>query len=187
MPILRALEAALPALKERAQRAGIPVRWVTPENFHITLKFLGWARSDVEYALRDRVPAALASCRPFALAVQGVGAFPDERRASVLWAGVVHAGTADLGELAARLDRVCAELGFQPEKRPYHAHITLGRIREPAAVADLLEPLRGARFENGQVDDVVLYESISRGGSVYYEERAVLALGSDTDSMIRPC
>ncbi len=176
MQTVRALEAVLPGLKQRAEAEAVPVRWVAPENFHITLKFLGWARSDAMYALRDALTGVAQNASPFAFATSGVGAFPDERKARVVWAGI-STGGEPLRTLAEQVDRACAALGFAAESRPFHPHITLGRIREPASVGPLLEPLRQHRFEHGEVEELVLYESVSHGGSVVYEERGVLPLG----------
>jgi 2'-5' RNA ligase len=104
------------------------VRWIRPENVHLTLKFLG----DVQGLLLDSLSAALreicASHAPFDATLAELGAFPSARRAQILWAGV-GAGSDRLRSLAGEIDATLAPLGFEREKRPYVPHLTLGRVR----------------------------------------------------------
>ena len=58
----------------------------------------------------------------------------------MLWAGVEDA-SGELARLADATAAAMAELGFARDRRPYHPHVTLGRLREPAAVGELLLPL----------------------------------------------
>src|SRR5262249_58527952 len=100
------------------------------DNVHLTLKFLGTVEptrlGDVERAL-----ATAAAGQPaFELTMLGLGAFPSRSRPRVLWAGV-DAGGAELTALATRVDEALAGLGFPREGRPFAAHATLGRVREP--------------------------------------------------------
>lgn len=113
---------------------------MAPDNLHVTLKFLG----QIEPVLVQRVGSLLAEVASqhsaFELEVRGLGAFPTPRRARVIWAGLA-AGAAELGRLAARVDAGLAELGFAPEARPFAAHVTLARVREPQRDAGLAAAL----------------------------------------------
>jgi 2'-5' RNA ligase len=106
------------------------VVWVAPENFHLTVKFLGAVGTerlpDVERALGD----AVAGVASFTLALRGLGAFPSTARPRVIWAGTAQ-GAAELAEVAARVERALSPLGFPTEERPFSAHVTLGRVRTP--------------------------------------------------------
>jgi 2'-5' RNA ligase len=116
------------------------VSWVAPENLHVTLKFLG----NVDPTRLDAVRSALAAAAPareaFDLAVQGLGAFPSPTRPRVIWAGV-GAGEAPAAALAGRVEELLVPLGFAREARPFAAHVTLGRVREPRPDAALAEAL----------------------------------------------
>ena len=114
-----------------AARHAIPegrVRWTRPDNFHLTLKFLG----DVPEEVLEDVGAALrdpcAGHAPFEASLSGLGVFPSARRARVLWAGI-GAGSEEVRALAADVDAALQPLGFGPEERPYVPHATLGRVR----------------------------------------------------------
>ncbi len=108
------------------------VAWTPPENLHLTLKFLGSVAPEGLRALTAPL-AALATVRPvFAMTFAGVGAFPSAARPRVLWVGA-HA--PELVPLAKAVDVESAVAGVAAEDRPYHPHVTLGRVRRaPAAL-----------------------------------------------------
>ena len=127
---------------------------------------------DLPPAKVEEVKTRLASIHmpaPFPVRVQGVGYFPNERSPRVIWLGV-EAGT-ELRELANLVEQSLQPLGFAKEDRPFSAHLTLGRLREPGkivALQELLcqrEPLaRGSFIAN----EFFLYESKpSPNGSMY--------------------
>jgi 2'-5' RNA ligase len=97
------------------------VRFLGPETFHITLKFLG------ETDKLEPIKKALARVQrePFPIAIRGHGFFPGAKNARVFWAGI-HAGP-ELQELAEAVDAATAPLGFEREKGPYRPHLTLAR------------------------------------------------------------
>lgn len=151
----------------------LPGRVVPPENWHITLRFLG-STDDVT---ADRLVHALdesALGGPFDIRLAGLGAFPRPARAGVLWMGV-----EDESSRLAELNRIAEEsaraVGFEPEERPFHAHLTLSRLRPPQDVWPWLEqepvfprPVR--------VDAVTLFESTLGRGGARYEVRDRIAL-----------
>ena len=144
----------------------LPGKKVPVENWHITLRFLG-ATTALQ---RDQVLAHLdedLSVEPFSIAFAGLGAFPRESRASVLWMGVAGA-VGDLAAVAAACESAAVAAGFEPEGRPFHPHLTMSRIRPPAdvrAYVDLVEA-SGVRFE---VEAVTLYRSVLGRGPARYE------------------
>lgn len=129
-----ALEVA-PAVKQAAGQVigalkptGADVKWVRPENLHLTLKFLG----EVDLGLVPGIVAALkGACQgrpPLGLRLEGVGAFPKPSRPNVIWLGL--AGAVDrAAELANAIERAVAPLGFEPEGRAFKPHLTIGRVR----------------------------------------------------------
>jgi len=162
----------LRAAQERLRSAPADVKWVSPDGFHITLKFLGGVERERLDAVWRDVSDSLTDCRAFAMQFRGVGAFPSPTRARVIWAGVV-AGAAELAALAERVEQACAEHGFEREKRPFQAHLTLGRVRNPAATPELAVAVRElgeADFGGARVDRVLLMRSeLTRQGAIYHE------------------
>jgi RNA 2',3'-cyclic 3'-phosphodiesterase len=103
-------------------------KWVRPENLHVTLKFIG----ETPPKKLDAIGAALAGVRSGATAevdFRGLGFFPNEKRAHVLWAGVE--ASANLKPLAEEVDRAVATAGFSTETRAFTPHLTLARFDPP--------------------------------------------------------
>ena len=108
---------------------GGEVRWVPPENLHLTLKFLGELPENRLPGIHAALEAAAERHEPFAFTLAGLGGFPSLRRARVVWAGVSH-GRERLRHLAEDVDGALARgVGTEPEDRGYKPHITLGRSR----------------------------------------------------------
>lgn len=103
----------------------LPVRWVDPDNMHITLKFLGDVRGDRVAAIEETVARVAESTAPFSLVLTGFGAFPTIRRPRVLWLGVD--ATPELRCFKQDLEWALADCGFEAETRAFHPHLTLGR------------------------------------------------------------
>lgn len=112
----------------RASAGDNGIKWVAPEQFHYTLKFLGETpEEDIPQALEAARPVAAQSA-PFSLTLAGVGAFPQQRRPQVLWVGATE-GVPLLTRLAESLDRSLTERGFAPETRRFNPHLTLARMK----------------------------------------------------------
>lgn len=161
-------------LARRAQTAGVPIKWVTPASYHVTVKFLGWARPEVVPAIVDAIRAA-ATVAPFPFTTARLGAFPARDRASVVWAGV---DSEPIARLARALDDRCAGLGFAREKRAFHGHVTLGRLRDPRSVSEVILPFAEQVFSETRVHMITLYESVTKPAGSEYRSVADLALGA---------
>ncbi|HKI02193.1 MAG TPA: RNA 2',3'-cyclic phosphodiesterase [Thermoanaerobaculia bacterium] len=125
-PPRRELRRRLDAVRDRLPRA----RWVDLENVHLTLLFLGETPEtgipDLAAGLRE----AFARCPPLDLRLGSGGTFPPGRPARVAWAGVE--APEELTALQADITRAAVEaLGFEPEERGFHPHVTLARCPDP--------------------------------------------------------
>lgn len=161
-------------LREASQGVGARVAWVPPPNMHATLKFLGEIPAESAYALRDELGERLAARRSWKLDVRGVGVFPSSERPRVLWIGL-HDEEEQLRRLAADVDAWLNELGFAPERRPFHPHLTLGRIKQGATKSGSEQ--FWAEWKERQVahcspTEVVLYRSVLQQQGVEYSALA---------------
>lgn len=104
------------------------VRWVKPELMHLTLCFLGDTPVERLPALKAALDDAAANRKPFELRLDKLGCFPNASRPRVVWVGVAGALSA-AQSLKAALDDALEPLGWQPEGRPFQAHLTLGRVK----------------------------------------------------------
>lgn len=150
-------------LEEETMR--LPGRPTPPANWHLTIRFLGSTTA----LQRDRMLEFLdehLAVEPFQVSFGGLGAFPKPARATVLWLAVER-GAGRLAAMAEIADLAARSTGFEPEDRPFHAHLTLARIRPPMNVAPLIE--RVPRFPlTMQVNRLSLFRShLGRDGAVY--------------------
>lgn len=168
-----AFEAAAPL---RAAR--LPVRWVREDAIHVTLRFLGEVGEERVAPLEDALAGAVREARPFGLAIGGVGAFPGLARPRVLWMGVERHPALEL--LANDVERALMSLGFEPELRPFHPHLTLGRVERDAKAAafrDLERLAAGITYEGAiEVGSVDLMQSTLGSDGATYQVLARAAL-----------
>lgn len=115
---------------------GRAVRWMRPENIHLTLKFLGPVDRKTLPELSAALEAALAGHAPFGLTVKGAGVFPPRGRPRVVWVGLAGE-TAALAALQSAVESAFEPLGFPREKRPFTPHLTVGRVRDPRRLTSL--------------------------------------------------
>lgn len=141
------------SLQETLARTGMEVKWVEPENLHVTLLFLGEV---VDRDIPDLCKAVAGTCAEhdaFPLSVEGVGCFPNPRRPRVVWVGI-GAGSAELVRLHDALEGPLLDLGcYRREERQYTPHITLGRIKNDRPAEALATALaRQAKWRAGSTD-----------------------------------
>lgn len=160
-------------LLSRLQQA--KVRWVKPEQMHLTLAFLGEVSEQFIGAAGDRLNAAVCAQRVFSCRLAGLGAFPSPARARVVWIGMDE-GKEELKRLQAAVVQELSKLGYTPEKRPFSPHLTLGRLRFPQDLRSLCQTEFGSElFEVGKV---VLFQSILRPEGPEYRRLTEVRLGT---------
>jgi 2'-5' RNA ligase len=157
------------SLENQLRQSPADVRWESPDKFHITIKFLG----DVDdgqlpdiLALIERISHMHTT---FNIVYSGLGAFPNKKQPRVVWIGCENPDGI-LAGLKDALDRGLAPKGFEIEQRPFHPHLTLGRIKCPQGLRDLTPMLENLTFEpqSIQVKEIVVMKSILQPhGAVY--------------------
>jgi 2'-5' RNA ligase len=166
-PSVRAVSAvdqALEPWRERYPRG----RWVKPESWHVTLKFLGRTWPRLVQSVHEACREAAAEVRPFTLSLGGLGAFPRATRARVLWLALED-DEGSLQALAKALDAALEE-DFPPEKRGFTAHLTVARFDPPANLSEAAGEMEGFRVEAQpfRVSKLLLYQShLSPRGARY--------------------
>jgi 2'-5' RNA ligase len=158
-------KAAQPLREEK-----LPVRWLVPDHFHVTLKFLGEVRKERLPQVEEAMARVAASTKAFKTKLGGFGAFPTVRRPQVIWLGV--AANPELRCLKQDLEWTLGPLGFEAEMRAFHPHVTLGRAddRDGVGVFRRLDELMAALKFRGEihVQTIDLMRSqTSREGSTY--------------------
>jgi 2'-5' RNA ligase len=155
-------------------RATYAASWVPPQRLHVTLAFLGEVAEEAAARVAEALRESVADVPPFRLQVLGGGAFPRERRARVLWAGLDGDLEALNGLVAAVSRSVEREAGVEPERREFVPHVTVARLRQPADVTGAVESLMVAG-DPWVVGEVVLMRSVL-GPAPSYEPLARIPL-----------
>lgn len=158
-----------PAVRDRlaelqSQLSGIDrlVRWTPPGQIHLTLKFLGEVPDDQVAAIGTAIQKLASQLLSFDLEVAGAGCFPPRGIPRVIWAGI-SGPPPELLECHRLCEQACAELGYPPENRAYHPHLTIGRTRDGAHAPPIRLALTGIEsFSAGHATahEIVLFESI---------------------------
>ena len=156
--------------QDALRKEGFRMRWVSPENVHLTLRFLGDISNDDIDGIRQAVENTAAKCAPPSIFAKGMGVFPKRGDPRVVWIGL--GGELDaLAEIYRLLNECLAEKGIPPEKRPFKGHLTIGRIKGRIAAENLRSHLeihgdvQGNPFKASRV---CLYKSdLTPGGAVY--------------------
>lgn len=161
-------EPARTALADLADPKLSQVSWTRPDQIHLTLRFIdNVAASEVNAILQSlkcvRVP-------PFQLSVELVETFPSGHAPRVIWVGV---GSSDnwLFELARRVDEALLNCQIEPEPRPFHPHLTIGRVRRTGSAGAIRRFVhKHAEFRTAPflVSSFALYQSeLSRSGAIH--------------------
>ncbi len=175
-PIIEALAQVQSQLRQ--QLPDRTLRWVAPENFHITLLFLGEQPEARLPEIQRALQSASQLSEPFEIEVRGLGAFPNWNRTNVLWAGVEDPSQT-LARLSHHLERTLME---RPSGKPFHAHITFARFKDPRAhdlpkrLIDAVERLSNPSFGRFTVSHLSLMLSELRPEGSRYTELERFAL-----------
>jgi 2'-5' RNA ligase len=165
------LRAALGELQQRLRPTLGGIRLLRPDGIHLTLRFLGQASAAQVQALGPPLAAVARGCPALEAHVKGIGTFPERGSPRVLWVGV------ELPPAALDLQRACEraarDAGFEPEPRPFRAHLTLGRWRDRAVRPALPETDLGPT----RLDSLLLFRSETAPGGAVYTPLARFALG----------
>lgn len=152
-------------------RGGLPgARWIDPENYHLTLRFMG----DVDYRTADEIADRLdrITPRPLTINIEGLGAFGGKKPHSIF---AVVSPNPELSDLQADIERMCQRMGLPPDSRKFTPHVTIARLRNvsPDGVARFLSSRGGFQVPPFTIGRFVLMSSRdSIGGGPYIVEDA---------------
>ncbi|MBI4826724.1 MAG: RNA 2',3'-cyclic phosphodiesterase [Nitrospirae bacterium] len=163
------IKKSLAETQTALKKYGAEIRWVRPENIHLTLKFLGDTEEEQLEKISANISEACRGFKAFSLKMTGLGVFPGMRSPKVLWAGLN--GSNNIIDLQKGIDISMAHFGFKPEKREFSPHLTIGRFRSLANKDALLEAVTSGKVKNQgsfEVKTVALIKSsLTASGSVY--------------------
>ena len=160
----------LVSVQAELKKSGADVKWVEPENIHLSLRFIGDVEPDKAEEIKELVAGTTAASKAFELTMKGTGVFPDLGHPRVIWAGVDR-GAGESTRLAADLEAGLQAIGIAGEERKFHPHITLGRVRSQRNSDKLRKLVETTGFEAGsiiKVECLILFMSrLTPQGPVY--------------------
>ncbi len=130
-------QSALAGLQQELRKTGADIRWVKPENIHLTLKFLGDIEENSVDNIVQVIKGACDKFSPVHLEIRGTGLFPNAKSPRVIWAGI-HPVSAVSG-LQHAIESGLTPLGFRQEERKFTPHLTVGRVRSFQGKRPLME------------------------------------------------
>lgn len=162
-------------INEMPTMAAGNVRWTPRENVHLTLLFLGDTPIELLLRLQEQIAEVAENTSPFVLKLGEAGAFPSFHSPKILWVGL-DGEVRKLVQLQGRIEGSLKTIGFEPEHRPFNAHVTVGRT-----VRDLDRQYAGdvgfswrrsvlpAERASVPVNEIQLLRSRFQDGGVAYE------------------
>ncbi len=166
-------------ISEELRHSSLKVRWVKPENIHLTMVFLGSIHPEHLDAVQERTGAVCEGHQPFTIKLRGMGIFGNRRHPKVLWLGL-DGDLSRMGAFRDELQQSLQPLGIETEKRAFNPHLTLGRFRKGVRGSEDLDgPMR--KYENlispsCPLDRLVLFRSDLKPDGAVYREMATWPL-----------
>jgi 2'-5' RNA ligase len=148
----------------------MPVRWIDPEHYHVTLKFLGEVRRERIPKVEEAMGRVAAATKAFTTEFGGFGAFPTIRRPRVIWMGL--GANPELRCLKQDLEWALGDAGFDAETRAFHPHVTLGRADDSGGAGafrgldDLMADVTFSGVVKVHTLDL-MRSQLSKGGATY--------------------
>lgn len=156
-------------------------KWVGADSLHLTLWFLGEVDTSALPVLAEALRRASELIPPFELSIAGIGGFPSRSHPRVLWIGADDAADGCKRWIAGATP-LLSSLGFAPESRPFHAHLTLARARDERGVRTLraeAETMTAPPIGPLAIHEITLFESAVEKGGPRYQALGRFPLGTD--------
>lgn len=165
IPFLEGMEKVVEEIKATQNR----IRFVSPEQCHVTLKFIGNIGVEHIDGIKAIIDSAVDGIGPMNVVLIGMGTFPNAMRPRVIWIGLE--GGEGLIHITKELDSRLEGLGVPKEKRPFRPHLTIGRVKyasDPGAIERILSNYANFRFGTATIDRIILKKSVlTPNGPIY--------------------
>jgi 2'-5' RNA ligase len=181
---------AVAAAVDRLRPLCSAVAWVPARNLHLTLQFLGDQSEERLAEAEAALAEAAAASPPLEMTLHGIGAFPGLERPRILWVGLAR-GALETRRLQAQVAEALSARGFPREERPWHPHLTIGRVHDErrwrreasAPLRAALAQAAGTTFGTQRVAEVALMRSdLSPNGARYTVRSSATLIGAENPS-----
>ena len=177
VPTSQSIRAEAGRLLERLRKTGADFKWVDSGNLHWTLHFFGETEPAKLEEILTLTRAAAEGSKPFRLVMGGGGAFPSVQRPRVVWVGL-REGEGEIKALAERLRGLLQKKGYPVETRPFHPHLTLGRMRSTRRMDGIKPVVESITAEESMMaDSMAVIKSVLSPSGPRYEILESVRLG----------
>ncbi|MDP2939364.1 MAG: RNA 2',3'-cyclic phosphodiesterase [Candidatus Omnitrophota bacterium] len=157
-------------IQRELKSSGADVKWVKPENIHLTLKFLGNVETSQIEIIFQILKDIAANFERFSFELNELGVFPKISSPRVIWFNCQEP-TGIIAEIVLSLEEKLEKLGFAKEEREFTPHITIGRIRSSRGMIHLIDKLKQTKISSPiiqEVDKLTLFKStLTPSGPIY--------------------
>lgn len=167
------IRGSLGKLQEQLKESEADVKWVIPDNIHLTLKFLGETGDERLERIKKAIEEVARENHPYKISIHSLGAFPKINYLRVIWVGTEDGG-AETKIIAKTLEEKIMKIGIPKEGRPFSSHITIGRTRSTQNRERLIKKLKNLQESFGKenlefsVSKITLFKStLTPKGPIY--------------------
>jgi 2'-5' RNA ligase len=151
------------------------IRWVKTGSIHLTLKFIGDVAHGSVSKVTENIETVVSKRSKFKITVGGLGCFPNWNKPRVVWVGISE-DSGKLTSLQKEIDLALEPLGIMSETRPFHAHLTVGRVKNPGDIGKRFSEMEIGAIGQVQVDEFCLIRSDLRSDGAVYTNLATFEL-----------
>jgi len=139
------------------------IKWVEPENIHLTLKFFGETDEVKIPAICQALESAAAQSKPFTMKIANTGIFGSRYDPKVIWFGIEKQD--ELENLARNIFAELVKCGWDADRQKFVPHLTIGRIKEltdKPLFQQIISKYNTIEIQEEHITEITLYESILR-------------------------
>lgn len=154
------------------------IKWVPPENIHLTLKFLGEIKEEQLKEIKSRLDFISSNHKEFDIIISKIGGFPSLKNPNVLWIGIDH--SEELCRLYEDIANAMFDLGFEKEDRKFSPHLTIARIKDKKNIDPIIKSLitlKDKSFGSVKVQEILLMKSVLKPTGAEYSKIEAFRLG----------
>ena len=173
-----AVKSVLSVIEEELKKTGADVRWVKPENIHLTIKFLGNIEEKIKEKIIESLKIVCSKYEHFSVELKGIGMFPNLKSPRVLWVGIGN--NEILKGIQEEIDEGMGKAGLERENRKFTAHLTIGRISSLRGKEHLVKAMKtyeNKNFEKMNVASISFIRSDLHPEGARYTNIAKIPLG----------
>ena len=150
------------------KKSNADVKWVTKDQMHLTLKFLGNIEQNKVQEISDVLKSIAGNFKPFSISLSAIAGFPNLNRPKVIWLGI-EKGAENLKKLNELIETGLEKIGFRKESREFNPHLTLGRVRTFKNISELTQIINENNIHNEvKINELILFQStLTPKGSIY--------------------